>query len=318
MSSKVEYKKFVPEPKAQDSLAPQRTVFVSGLDPQVTREVLTAAFIPFGDISEVVLEEGQGHAFVEFEDQDDLDAALRNMHQSELFGRTISATRARGTTLDKKKALWEKEADAWVEDVEQERAGKATAEQTRNQQRKKDGMGEAEKLFSRPIVFFDLTLDGKPMGRVEMELFSDVTPKCAENFRALCTGEKGTGASGKPLCFKGSRFHRIIPGFMCQGGDFTKFNGTGGESIYGSKFADENFQLKHSAAGLLSMANAGPNTNGSQFFITVAATPWLDGKHTVFGKVSKGREVVKQMEKFGTTDGKPTASIVIADCGEIK
>jgi peptidyl-prolyl isomerase E (cyclophilin E) len=313
-----EFKKFVPEPKAQDSLAPQRTVFVSNLDPQVTRDVLMAAFIPFGDISEVIVEEGQPHGFVEFEDQDDVEPALKNMHQSELFGRSISATRARGTTLDKKRALWEKEADTWVEDVEQERSSKKTAEKTRDQQRKEDGMGEADRLFSRPIVFFELSLEGKPMGRVEMELFSDVTPKCAENFRALCTGEKGFGASGKQLHFKGSRFHRIIPGFMCQGGDFTRGNGTGGESIYGNKFADENFELKHSSAGLLSMANAGPNTNGSQFFITLAATAWLDNKHTVFGRVSKGREVVKQMEKFGSAEGKPSGSIVISDCGQIK
>jgi peptidylprolyl isomerase len=178
---------------------------------------------------------------------------------------------------------------------------------------------QADKMFSRPVVFFDLTLDGRALGHVEMELFSDVAPKCAENFRALCTGERGMGTSGKPLHFKGSRFHRIIPGFMCQGGDFTRGNGTGGESVYGNKFADENFILKHSAAGLLSMANAGPNTNGSQFFITLAATPWLDGKHTVFGKVAKGREFVRQMEKYGSAgDGKPTAAIVIADCGEIK
>jgi peptidylprolyl isomerase len=177
---------------------------------------------------------------------------------------------------------------------------------------------QAEKMFSRPVVFFDLTLDGRALGRVEMELFSDVAPKCAENFRALCTGERGMGTSGKPLHFKGSRFHRIIPGFMCQGGDFTRGNGTGGESVYGNKFADENFILKHSAAGLLSMANAGPNTNGSQFFITLAATAWLDNKHTVFGRVSKGREVVKQMEKFGSAEGKPSGSIVISDCWQIK
>ena len=137
------------------------------------------------------------------------------------------------------------------------------------------------------IVYFDMSIGGKAAGRVIFELFSDVTPKCAENFRCLCTGERGRGRSGKNLHFKGSSFHRIIPGFMCQGGDFTKGNGTGGESIYGEKFKDENFKIKHTEPFLLSMANEGPNTNGSRFFITTAETPWLDGKHTVFGRLSR-------------------------------
>ncbi|EPT29942.1 cyclophilin precursor [Toxoplasma gondii ME49] len=168
-----------------------------------------------------------------------------------------------------------------------------------------------------PRVFFDISIDKKPAGRIEFELFADVVPKTAENFRALCTGEKGTGRSGKPLYYKGCPFHRIIPQFMCQGGDFTRMNGTGGESIYGEKFADENFSYKHSEPFLLSMANAGPNTNGSQFFITTVPCPWLDGKHVVFGKVVAGQEVVKMMEAEGRSNGQPKCAVEISSCGQL-
>merc|ERR1712216_964859 len=160
-------------------------------------------------------------------------------------------------------------------------------------------------------------IDGKASGRIEMTLRADIVPKAAENFRCLCTGEKGMGKSGKNLHFKGSSFHRVIQQFMCQGGDFTRGNGTGGESIYGEKFADENFQLKHTGPGILSMANAGPNTNGSQFFLCTVPTPHLDGKHCVFGSVTKGMEVVKAIEAVGSQSGKTSKPVVIANCGQL-
>ncbi|XP_048609782.1 peptidyl-prolyl cis-trans isomerase CYP63 isoform X4 [Brassica napus] len=169
-----------------------------------------------------------------------------------------------------------------------------------------------------PTVFLDVSIGGDPLERIVIELFAHVVPKTAENFRALCTGEAGLGkTTGKPLHFKGSSFHRVIKGFMAQGGDFSNGNGTGGESIYGGKFPDENFELDHEEGGVLSMANCGPNTNGSQFFILFKRQPHLDGKHVVFGKVVKGMEVVKKMELVGTSDGKPTSNVKIIDCGQV-
>lgn len=166
-------------------------------------------------------------------------------------------------------------------------------------------------IIKRPKVFMDIETGGKKAGRIVIELFSDVVPKTAENFRALCTGEKGFG-------YKGSRFHRIIPGYAIWGGDFIKDDGSGGRSIYGDKFKDENFFLKHNHPYVLSMSNAGPDTNNSQFFITLAEIPNLDGNHVVFGSVYEDdNAVIKRIEYCGTQSGRPTKVVRIADCGEL-
>lgn len=166
-------------------------------------------------------------------------------------------------------------------------------------------------------VFFDIKMGDAEPKRIVMGLYGKSVPKTAENFRALCTGEKGVGKMGKALHYKGSSLHRVIPQFMIQGGDFTNGDGTGGESIYGEKFEDENFKHKHKKPFLLSMANAGPGTNGSQFFITTVKTPWLDGKHVVFGEVLEGKDLVKEIEGNGSPSGTPKTKLTIVDSGEL-
>ncbi|KAJ1921685.1 hypothetical protein H4219_000417 [Mycoemilia scoparia] len=264
-----------------------------GLPQEVTEETLCAAFLPFGVITEVNLPNDpkthnihRGFGFVEFEDPDDAAAALDNMNRSEMFGRTIHVKVARpGKMFEKSsRAIWNEEG--WLE---KHAIGSTDI---------KDQVEDASLQTNNPKVFIELEISGRPAGRVEMELRADVVPRTAENFRQLV-------------------FHRVIPQFMCQGGDFENGNGTGGKSIYGKKFEDENFILKHDEAGLLSMANSGPGTNGSQFFITLDKTPWLDGKHVVFGKVTSGMEIVRMMEALGSKAGKTSKEISVAGCGEI-
>jgi len=303
----------------------KKLLYVGGLAEEVDEKMVHAAFIPFGDIIDITVpldfetEAHRGFAFVEYKETGDAASAMDNMDDAELFGRTLKVNIARPIKMKDghySKPVWAD--DSWLAkyagktledertgplgDVSVEHTGKtATIDKT------KSGMTNE----ANPRVYFDISIGGQFAGRMEFELRQDTVPRTTENFRKLITGEKGFG-------YNNSSFHRIIPGFMCQGGDFQHGDGTGGKSIYGKKFDDENFVLKHDEPGILSMANCGPNTNGSQFFICTEKTDWLDGKHVVFGKIIKGLDCLRQMEACGSKSGAVKKSVKIVECGELR
>lgn len=315
-------------------MANKRILYVGGLADEVDEKTLKEVFLPFGDIIDIQIpldyetEKHRGFAFIEFELPEDANAAIDNMNESELYGRTVRVNLARPHKA-KKGSSWPVWADDdWLKKyagatLDEENTNETTEEESsetkstcedgaskRAAQSDTESEPKSKKPKINPQVYMDIKVGKNLLGRLIFQLRSDIVPKTAENFRCLCTHEKGYG-------YQGSTFHRIIPGFMCQGGDFTNHDGTGGRSIYGHKFEDENFKLKHTGPGTLSMANSGPNTNGSQFFITTEYTKWLDNKHVVFGQLISGLDVLKKMEKYGAKSGKPSEKVSISNCGEL-
>uniref|UniRef100_A0A3B4UG18 Peptidyl-prolyl cis-trans isomerase E n=1 Tax=Seriola dumerili TaxID=41447 RepID=A0A3B4UG18_SERDU len=289
--------------------ANKRVLYVGGLAEEVDEKVLHAAFIPFGDITDIQIpldyetEKHRGFAFIEFELA---EVCSIYSNESELFGRTIRVNIAKPMRIKEgsSRPVWSD--DDWLKKFSGKTSEEAEGEAAEP---------PAKKGRVNPQVYMDIKIGNKPAGRLRFLLRADIVPMTA-GLNHKCLIKTPLFKNKKIKNFRCSSFHRVIPQFMCQGGDFTNHNGTGGKSIYGRKFDDENFVLKHTAPGQLSMANSGSNTNGSQFFITTDKTDWLDGKHVVFGELVEGMDVLRAMEAQGTKDGKPKQKVIISDCGE--
>ncbi|KAI0982647.1 hypothetical protein GJ496_011096 [Pomphorhynchus laevis] len=312
-------------------LSAKRIVYIGGLAENVTVDILRNALLPFGEIVDVQMpldyqtQKHRGFGFAEFELTEDATAAVDNLNGSEIFGRTLRVNLAKSTLQRKPNELATR--PVWADDewLQKYAGGMSQQQDVSTDEATSTPLSTitvqpsttlSKQTEPNPQVYLDIHIDNIPCGRLVCELFADIVPKTTENFRLLCTGYQTTTC--KNLCYRGTSFHRIIPDFMCQAGDITKSDGTGGRSIYGDKFADENFKLNHDKRGILSMANSGPHSNNSQFFISFGSADWLDGKHVVFGKVAIGMDVLNRIEACGSKAGKPRKSVVIVDCGEVK
>ena len=277
------------------------TLFIGNIAKDITESTLNSYFSTFGEIVKVELPidpsrpgQHRGIAFIEYELQQDALEAVENMNNNMFMGRLITCSISKQKMRDLKKPLWEDED--YIELYAKEFNNNAITELNI-----KVGKGTKD-------VYMNIQIGSVVAGQLKIQVRNDIVPITSTNFITLITGELGYG-------YKNCVFHRIIPNFMIQGGDFISQNGYGGKSIYGDQFDDENFELKHTGPGILSMANSGPNTNQSQFFITTVATPHLDNKHVVFGRVIDGMDIVKKMEMTGSADGVPSEEIKIIECG---